>query len=254
MYTNFTTDEAVGMLILDRSPANSMNIEFLTELNEILHRIDKIDHIKVIILSSAYSRIFSSGLDLRSLSGDDSRKTAANIFRAVELVYKIVTRILQSDKVFISAISGAAIGSAVSIALSCDFCIGTSNAWFWLPDPQYGGLLADGGLDIVTHAVGASRARMMLLTNDRVDACKARDWGLIYKLVDAGQLDNAALYEAKRICSYSGDTLRYTKKLVNRHLQDKFHKYALMKVLQGNEVHMRLKRLLENWGKRNVTH
>ncbi len=47
MYTNFTENEAVGTLILDHSPANSMNIEFLTELNENLHRIDKIDRIKL---------------------------------------------------------------------------------------------------------------------------------------------------------------------------------------------------------------
>lgn len=241
MDIGFGIEEAVGTLVLNHSPVNSLSIRFLTELEEALYRMDETSHVKVVIISSAFNGIFSSGLDLRSLVGNDPAETADNVFRAVELVYKIITRIVESDKFYIAAVSGAVVGSAASIALGCDLCIGSDKAWFWLPDPQYGGLLADGGLDLLVALLGVSRARMILMTNDRISARKAYDWGLIYKLVSDEQLKRTAYTEAKRIGSYSYHTLRYTKKLVNSKLPGKFQKEALIKVLQYEDVHRRLK-------------
>ncbi|WP_432409031.1 enoyl-CoA hydratase/isomerase family protein [Wukongibacter sp. M2B1] len=235
----------IAILELQRDPTNGFSREFLLQFIDALNMVNEWKHVKVVILSSAKKQIFSSGLDLRSLMGNTMDETAEHVFDAVHLVYKIVEKILSSEKIFIAVLSGAVIGSAVSVSLACDFRIGTSGTWFWLPDPQYGGLLADGGIDLLKNLIGISRAKMMLLTNDRVNSEKAYRWGLLYKVVENRGLEDTAFAEAKRLCSYSANTLGYTKKLVDEGAQSRFKGDELREILKDDEIYTRLQQYIK---------
>jgi len=235
----------VGIIELHRNPTNGFSREFLMEFIDALHVVNEWKHIKAIIISSKQREIFSSGLDLKSLMGNNSEEMAKYVFDAVYLVYKIVEKIISSEKIFIASLPGAVIGSSVSIVLACDLRIGTKGTWFWLPDPQYGGLLADGGIDLLKNLIGISRAKMAILTNDRINAEKAYEWGLLYRVVDRVKLEDIVFSEAKRLCSFSADTLSYTKKIVDKGVLNSFKEDELRKILNNEEIYRRLQHYIK---------
>ena len=70
----------------------------------------------------------------------------------------------------------------------------------------------------VARAVGRTRAMEMLLTGDPIDAPTALAWGLVNRVVPAGELDQAADALARRVASASGDTLAIGKPAVAENL------------------------------------
>ena len=112
--------------------------------------------------------------------------------------------------------------SAITIIVSCDLRIAADNTWLWSPDPRYRGLLAEGGVEIMRQRVGASRAAMLNLTNERINAITANEWGLFYRLVSKDKLKNNTLELAEKISKYAFDSLKLTKKMLNKTLNHKF--------------------------------
>ena len=231
----------VCILYLNKPDTNSLNQELLDELYDKVCWASEHKTIKVVILASKLSFGFSSGLDLRSLMDVQQSIFAEKVYSAVYTSFQIVTAIIQSTKIFIAAISGPVIGSAVSIVLSCDFRIAAPGTWFWLPDAQYGGLLADGGIELLTKIAGNSRAFMLALTNDRINLDEADKWGLIYKIVDRGGLEEVSFSVAKRLCSLSFRTLSLHKKIINEGVLNDFRQEQMKELLTCKATHQRLR-------------
>ena len=159
MYVDKEIKDSIGYIWLNRPRTNSLSHTLLEELLEAVTAFDAENEITAVVLSSRLPFGFSGGLDLGSfyVSGEHEL-TGSNVYKAVYLTFQINRKIVSSDKILIAVLSGPVIGSAASIAFSCDIRIADSGAWFWLPDPQYGGLLADGGLEMLTRHIGNSRA------------------------------------------------------------------------------------------------
>lgn len=240
MLTKVEFLEKVAVIKLDRPGTNSLNHEILDNLLDCLNLAESRKDISVVILSSSLSFGFSSGLDLGSyFVRNDKDKTCENIFAAVQKVYEINSRIINSQKVYIAGISGPVIGSAASIVFACDLRIAADNTWFWMPDPQYGGLLADGGVELLCELVGYSRAAMLALTNDRINVKTASDWGLIYQVVPKQELENKTFLTAKRISQYSDISLGLTKKIIDKKITAS-QKEMLKEVLISGDAFGRL--------------
>ncbi len=231
----------VGIIKLNKKPTNTLDLQMLNKLYEYIRKMEENLEIRVVILSSEVQGTFSSGLDLRSLYvKNDKEHTMNNIYNAVSMVYKIISSITASKNIFIASLKGYAIGSAMTISLGCDIRIGCNNAWFWLPDPQYGGLLAEGGLELLRESVGISRTNMIALTNNRIDMKTAYEWGLIYQIESIETVDEHALKLAERLCQYSPHTLSKTKKIINKGILSEFHKVQLNEILHSNELYERM--------------
>lgn len=247
MYVEFESEGAVGVLKLNRSRTNSLDPAFLTEISDILTQLETLSELQCVIMTSELKFGFSSGLDLGALfTTDDSQQTAHNIAQAVGQVYQISQQIIRSPKIFIAALTGPVIGSALSMALSCDLCIATSNTWFWVPEPQYGGLAADGIIETLNQKIGAARAAMLLLTNERFDAKTAGEWGVLYQIVDHSQLNETARALARRLAKYSGLTMAATKELINVGMTGPFEQDKLRQLLRTDESYRRLMPFMAN--------
>ena len=243
---HFKQINEIGVLELDRSPANCLSIDFLVELANVLEQIEVNQYLRSVIITSSNTYVFSSGLDLKNLMSDRREKMENDVYNAVFFVYQIAKSIMTSKKIFIGALSGAVIGSAVSIALACDILVGTADTWLWLPDPQYGGLLADGGLDLLVSHVGVSRAKIAALTNQRINSPQLLEWGLLYKIVKAENLYETAFSEAGRLSRLSSQTLRYTKQLINENVFQPFKDAELRRVLRDSALYDRLQHYISH--------
>jgi enoyl-CoA hydratase/carnithine racemase len=204
------------------------------------------DTVKVVVLTSKLPLGFSSGLDLGSFMDDRQTVFVEKVYNAVYKSFQVARAITQSAKIFIAALSGSVIGSAASIAFSCDFRIAAPGTWFWLPDVQYGGFLADGGIELLSKLVGNSRAYMLGLTNDRINLDEADKWGLIYKIADISKLEETAFSFAKRLCGFSFNTLSLHKKIINDDLLNDYREEQLKSILTSEDTYLKLKSYMQS--------
>lgn len=89
------------------------------------------------------------------------------------------------------AVDGPAIGAGFELALCAYAVVAGEGAWFCFPEAGFG-LPAMSGTARLAAAVGAVRAREILLSCRRVYAAEAHDLGLVTTLVPTGQADDAA--------------------------------------------------------------
>ena len=175
---------------------NALTAELLQALNAALARCKDDESVRAVLLTGA-GRAFCSGQDL---DGRDPRKIEwppkleeiqTGLFHPVILAMKAL------PKPVVVAVNGAAAGAGLSLALAGDIAIAAQRAQF-IPSFAMVGLSADaGGGWHLTHALGAARAKAMLMTGQPMSAAEAESAGLIWKCVD----DEALMPEAEALVS-----------------------------------------------------
>ena len=90
----------------------------------------------------------------------------------------------------IARVNGHALGGGLLIAAAADLRIATSEALFGMPEVQRG-VPSTVESALLPAQIGSSRARRLLLLGDTISAHKAEEWGLVDKVVEAGDLDKA---------------------------------------------------------------
>ena len=234
----------VETLLLDFGPGNALSRTNLRRLLQRLRRLERSSEVRVIVLVSRQNAVFSSGLALRELTAHGRFAAAWSVVSAVWLVRRVVGRLLRSPKIIVSVLRGGVIGSAVSIALACDGIFADTSAWFWLPDPVYGGLLADGGLDLLCKRAGWSTAQRMCLSSQRVGARQAMEMGLVHSVEEPEHLECAVQRHAEKLCRLSDHTLRETKRLLARGVLTHFPLLSLLRIVCSKEMRRRTRAAL----------
>ena len=111
--------------------------------------------------------------------------------------------------------NGICLGAGVALILACDFRFADESASFGLPETNIGYFFTWGSSPRLTRIIGPSRAKEWIMTCDRIDAERAREWGLVDHIVPDDQLLKACEELISRIAANGPVSVRLTKKLVN---------------------------------------
>jgi 2-(1,2-epoxy-1,2-dihydrophenyl)acetyl-CoA isomerase len=96
-------------------------------------------------------------------------------------------------KITIALINGAAAGAGLTLALACDLRVAVSSAMLRTSYAQIA-LAGDLGISyFLTRLVGPSKARELMLFNEKISADQAHQLGLINRIVDQPGLTGATL-------------------------------------------------------------
>lgn len=133
------------------------------------------------------------------------RKTALGHQLTLQRIPRTVRRMSASDKVFIAAINGVALGMGAILALSCDLRLMADgeDAAFGLIETGISILAAAGGTQRLTRMVGQSRAAELLLEGRWLSPAEAAAIGLVHRVVPAQDLQGDALALAHRLAGRS---------------------------------------------------
>jgi enoyl-CoA hydratase len=141
---------------------------------------------------------FSTGRDTAALG---VRAAGVSDFAHVSRSQKRKFQILDSQKPFVAAVKGYAIGGGCELALQCDIRVVGEGATFSLPEIDHG-IITDGGGSVITAAIaGPSRAKYLLMTGERIDAAQALAWGMVDFVVPDGEVDAKAFAIARKIAA-----------------------------------------------------
>jgi len=128
---------------------------------------------------TAKGRSFSQGGDLSEF-GQAPDPATAHWIRSLRLPAWRLARLRQKLHVHVH---GAAIGAGAEIACFAAHITASENAWFQLPELQYGLIPGAGGTASISRRIGRKKTAYMALSMKRITAQMAHNWGLIDEIV-----------------------------------------------------------------------
>jgi enoyl-CoA hydratase/carnithine racemase len=187
-------EENIGIITLNRPPANPINFAVLSELDDILTKWEKDKALRAIIITGAGERGFSAGFDLKTAGTPDGEK-------AMSRGQQVFGHIEKYPKPVIAAINGFALGGGCELAMACHFRIMLNSQQVVMGQPEIdrGIIPGWGGTQRLPRLVGRTKAFEMLLLGTRVNAPEALSIGLITRISQPGQLMNDAKELAKAL-------------------------------------------------------
>jgi 3-hydroxyacyl-CoA dehydrogenase len=180
--------DGVRVITLDNPPVNALSYVLSGELVPLVQAADADPSVTTVIFTGA-NGFFSGGADVNDFSTPPTRetKTIRDVIEAVE----------RSDKTFVAAIDGSALGGGFELALACDYRVATSKSRVGLPEIKLGLLPGAGGTQRLPRLVGANDALQMMLKGDMVKAPDAQKKGILDDVVDSDVLAAATKFAGK---------------------------------------------------------
>ncbi len=181
----FSKSGSIGTLTLNRPPANSYEIGFMRDLEAAIESANADAEAKVIILKSASEKFFSGGADIKAFLATN---TAGNM-EMIHTAHRALDKLAASDKVYLAAINGHAMGGGLEMVLACDVRFAAEGKFrMGLPEVTLGLLPGNGGTQRLPRLIGANKALEMMLTGETVTPEEALRLGLVNKLFPADKL------------------------------------------------------------------
>jgi enoyl-CoA hydratase/carnithine racemase len=199
--------DGVAWLTLNRPAArNALSIGLMEALDAELARIETDPAVHVVVIGGA-GPAFCAGHDLRELRATPTR---AFYEAAFALSSRLMLRVVRLPKPVIARVHGVATAAGCQLVASCDLAVAADTARFATPGVNIG-LFCSTPMVALSRAVGRKAAMEMLLTGDLVDAARAREIGLVNRVVPEAALDAAVTALAGQIAAASPLTVAIGK-------------------------------------------
>jgi enoyl-CoA hydratase/carnithine racemase len=196
MAVSFSSDTGIGVITLDKPPANSYDIAFIEELAEAVRAAASDDSVKVAVLRSASERFFSAGADIKAFN---ENSVEANM-EMIRLSHETLSSIATIPKVVIAEINAHALGGGLEIALACDLRFAADGDYrLGTPEVTLGVLPGNGGTQRLPRLIGWSRALDLMVTGRTVTPSEALDLGILNMVFPADELREKTLEYARAL-------------------------------------------------------
>ena len=222
--------DGVATITLNRPEKhNALSQALLAELREVLDVIEADKNIRVVVLTGAGRRAFSTGFDLNPQAlKTDTPRDEADWNRDIKLNFDTLIRIWNLRQPVIAAVNGHAVAAGSNLALICDITLAAENATFGEPEIRH---FALSPLLLLPYLANNSKAMHYLYySGDTIGAEEALKLGLVSKIVPSDQLLPEALRIARRIAQVPAYAVQLTKRSIKA-------AYEMMGFKNAMEVH-----------------
>ncbi|HEX7167210.1 MAG TPA: crotonase/enoyl-CoA hydratase family protein [Acidimicrobiales bacterium] len=197
----------VAVLTINRPEArNAVNGDVASGLEAAIDRFEEDADTWVAVLTGA-GTTFSAGADLKAIASGQAGGLQTKRGGFAGFVQR------DREKPVIAAVDGPALAGGCEIALACDLIVASRNAAFGLPEVQRSLAAAAGGLFRLPRVLPPRIALELIMTGDRIDAERAHGYGMVNRLVDAGEAVTAAVELAEQICKAAPLAVRESRKV-----------------------------------------
>lgn len=201
--------EGVAIVTMARPPANAVDQTMYRELAHVFTHIDEtVQGVRVAILAGE-GRHFCAGNDLDEFATMTPENGVERMWRVREAFYAISSCAVP----VIGAVQGAALGTGLALAASCDFVVADRTASFGLPELTVGVM---GGARHLARMAPQPLVRRMYFTGQPLSAEEFHSLGGCVFLCEPGERLDAARRLAERVASYSPTAVRVSKRILDR--------------------------------------
>ena len=198
----------IRAIVLNRPERrNALTLELLNELNAAIKVASEQPQERVLILRGA-GAAFCTGLDLKEAADQTKAHSTA------EMVAKTLITLSQTRLITIAAVHGAAVAGGAGIMSACDFVIAAEGTKIGYPEVRRG-LVAGLVMTFLRRQVGERNMRELLLGSELIDANRAKEIGLVNRVVARNDLINEAQKVADSVLQGAPGALAQTKRLID---------------------------------------
>ena len=206
---------------------NALDWTVLRELEAAFTQLRSEAALRVVLLTGE-GKAFVAGADIATMQPMDAAqglefgRYGSAVFRAIERFRVPV----------IAVVNGYALGGGCELAMACDFRYASTKTVFAQPEVGLGITPGYAGTQRLPRLIGRGMAAEMLYTARMVKADEALRIGLVNRVVEPEELENAALATARLIASKAPIAVRRVKEALNQGLEVDFDSANEMESLQ----------------------
>src|SRR5829696_934149 len=188
-HLNRTDDGPVSTVTLARPGShNALDADLIGELTRCFEEISEDESVRVVVLAGE-GRSFCAGADIGYMRETAGFSYEENLEDARRLAMMFWT-IDECPKPVVAKVQGAAMGGGAGLAAVADVAVVDTESHFAFSEVRLG--IAPATISpFVVRKIGVSHARSLFLTGERFGAERARDIGLVHRVVSKDRLDEA---------------------------------------------------------------
>jgi enoyl-CoA hydratase/carnithine racemase len=214
MSVRFEKQGGVGILTLDRPPANSYDYAFLRAFASAIDDVRADEEVHAVVVASASEKFFSAGADVSAFASGTARSRAMT----ATLAHETFRKMENTPMVFIASIAGHCLGGGFELALACDLRFAAEGSYqVGLPETNLGLFPGSGGTQRLPRLVGLSKGLDLILNATTMQPAQAKELGLVDRLFpDAAACRQGAIDYAAKLAAGPSVALGHAKLAVTQ--------------------------------------
>lgn len=215
----FEKKEYLAHITLNRPEAgNALNDDLIYDLEAAMIECDENAEVRAVLLSGA-GRTFCVGGDLKYFA-KHADVLPKEIKRVIVHLHNAISRMARMDAPVVAAVHGNVAGAGISLLAGADIAVASESSTYTMAYTSVG-LSPDGSSTYyLPRVIGMRRALDAMLTNQRIDAPTALDWGLVSRVVKDDDLAETAMALAKQLSEGPTKALGAAKRLLRGSLNE----------------------------------
>lgn len=184
---NYELRANIGVISVNNPPVNALSHALRSGISHAVEAAQS-DESQALVLICA-GRTFIAGADITEFGKPPQAPTLPDMLDCLEA----------SKKPVLAAIHGTALGGGFETALACHYRCALVSAKVGLPEVKLGLLPGAGGTQRTPRLAGVPAALDMITSGNPINANKALELGLLDKVVDGDDLQQAAIEYARSL-------------------------------------------------------
>jgi cyclohexa-1,5-dienecarbonyl-CoA hydratase len=199
----YSAEDGIADLILNRPPANVMNIAMLAELESALGETAADPNVKALVLR-AEGKLFSGGVDVAD-------HTPERVGEMIPLFHRVCIAIHNFPAPTVAVVEGHALGGGCELVICCDFAYMAEGKRIGQPEIQLASMAPIAALKLPA-LVGPRWAARLQFVGEQIGADMAAEIGLISRALPADELPLAVDDLLSTLKELSAPVLRINKR------------------------------------------
>lgn len=189
----------VGVIVLDRPPANSYDYAFLRELGGAIDEARADDEVRGLVVTSSSDKFFSAGADVGAFQAGTQRQRAMTAL----LAHEVFRKFEHTPMLVVAAIAGHCLGGGFELALACDLRFAAEGEYrIGLPEVSLGLFPGSGGTQRLPRLVGLAKGIDLIANATTLTPAQAHELGIVDRLLpDGAACREAAIEYVQKIAS-----------------------------------------------------
>jgi len=209
MAVRLEKEGAVGIITLDRPPANSYDYDFLREFGAAVDDVRISEDIRAVVVASASEKFFCAGADLKAFAAASGRRRAMTCI----LGHEVFRKMEHTPLIFVAAIAGHALGGGLELALACDLRFAAEGDYkLGLTETNLGLFPGTGGTQRLPRIVGLSKGIDLIAHGTTLKPAEAKELGIVDRVFpDPAACRAGAIEYAAKIASGPSEAIGRAK-------------------------------------------
>ncbi|MCD6292470.1 MAG: enoyl-CoA hydratase/isomerase family protein [Deltaproteobacteria bacterium] len=254
-FLKISVNNGVGIVSLNRPPANSLNEALVAELDQAFDEIAVNNEAKVLVITSEIPGFFIAGADIKMFT----QMTAYDAWEISGELQRVNQKLEDMPKLTIAAVGGYALGGGLELAMACDFRFMAESVTIkdkekiptlGLPETTLGILPGAGGTQRLARLLGTKQALYYIATAKNIKPQEALALGIVQELMPGSELNEKTIAFAEKMATKAVIGIAQAKKAIYQGYQNsaasmQIEQDAFMKAFASEDASEGLKAFVE---------